>query len=68
MCLLSYILLGDEAIPNPKSGLVYKPKSKIIQKLEEKSRKEKNVERVFLAPIPASTKPAVSSGLGSSWF
>lgn len=46
------LILGDESIPNPSSGSVYKPKSKFSQKLEEKKE-----EKLFSAPVSTTKKP-----------
>ena len=53
-----YVLIpGDEAIPNPSGGSVYKPKSKLLQKLEHKKPEEK----LFSPPVSATKKPPVST-------
>lgn len=52
-------ILGDEAIPNPGVGSLYKPKSKLMQKIEERSKK---TEEKALPTLSTSSKlgPPVS--------
>ena len=54
-------LVGDEAIPNPGGGSLYRPKSKLMQKMEDKSKKTE--EKLFSAP-PVSGKLSVSASGG----
>ena len=52
-------IIGDEAIPNPGVGSLYKPKSKLLQKMEDRSKK---TEEKVLPTLPTSSKlgPPVS--------
>ena len=51
--------LGDEAIPNPSGGSMYKPRSRLMQKVEDKHKKSE--ESLFSAPTLPTKKTMVSA-------